>query len=542
MRLSVKKPLQLSLISFLLILLIGGLCGCGRDAADHTGPKGSDRDDVLADPAEMSDDPAFTADDSLITELYSESGSYTDEIGNTYAYNWHVPQIKADGAEAKALNQYLASYLGSYVEAEQALMQQKASLHYTDISWQRYWQGSRLFLKLTASDGSYRDMEAVCYDFASDKRIEPRETLADLGVSEEAYLKALRRAALEVYDSRYTDHMKRREYYNDGGFSLRAQTLGTHYLNTDRALYINEQNELTAIVPVASIAGAAWYLEELPVDISGSAGQDLHAADGFISADLAGGVLTVQFHENEDAQYVFGSLQEPPTYDKAYVVDGIYGQYRDMLLANLGNSIDPYLFLLTNEGRVEFVDLANGMRSGYYCSGGVLPKTTGVQRIEAKTVSEESGAYQTVVSVNGKGKEKDLTAYVYAMQSAVDSSLTGCSWHTQVTHTAGGRAYREDYWIELSDDHSLRIDNAAAEGTISSRYDGSYDYLGMTADGLIAVWNAKEKGKNKTRYQGVWAMEPDPMTGASLLIEQKAGRNLFDSADGAVTYWEQSVG
>lgn len=509
------------LTAALMVLCIGILCGCGNDNP-NTGTE---------------------ADDSLITELYNESGSYTDALGNDYAYSWHVPQIKADTEDAKELNQYIKNIFGAYVESEKELMEKKASLHYTDIGWQSYRQGNRIFLKLTAADGSECDMDAVCYDFDLGKRIETGGILADLGVDEETYLKALRRAVLNVYDSRYTDNMKRREFYNDGGFALRAQTIGVTYLSAERPVYISDEKQLIAIVPVASMAGASWYLEEIPVDLEKAAGRDLHAEDGFITADLKDGTLTVKFRENEDAEYIFGSMKKPPEYDKEYAVEGIYGAYQEMVLANLGNSINPYLFLLTSEGRVEFVDLANGMRSGYYCSGGVLPKTTDVRHIEAKVVSEEGGAYQTAVSVNGKGKEKDLTSYVFAMQDAIESSLNGRSWHTQVTHLVeGGNSYKEDYWVEFRDDHSLRIDNAAAEGTIHSRYNGSYDYLGMSADGLIAAWNAKEKGKNKTRYQGVWALEIYPLAGEALTVEYKAGSDFFDNEEGEFTYWEVTVG
>lgn len=511
-------------------------CGCGSEDGSKTG-------DTLTDPAQTSEDPQFQADDSLIEELYGESGSYTDSFGTAYDYDWQIPQIRSDSEDAQDLNRYFANYFGAYVQTEKAHMQAKESLQYTKVTWERYWHGSRLFLKLTADSGSERDMDAVCFDFASGKRVDNRELLSELGISEDAYLKMLRKAVLQIFDSRYTDHMKRREFYDGGGQGLRAHAISPQLLNVDRPLYIGEQEELTAIVPIVSVAGAAWYFEEIPLKPEQNAGKDLHAEDSFVQADLADGVLTVTFHENEDAKYLFGSLKESPEFGKAYTVDGLYGDYQQLLAANLGNSVSPYLFLLTEDGRVEFVDLTDGIRCGYYCSGGVLPKTTNVQRIEAKTVFEGGGAYQTVAAVNAKGKEKDLTAYVFAAQNAIESSLTDRSWHVQVTHTLdGGGSYTEDYWAEFRDDHSLILDSAAAEGTINSRYSGSYDYLGMTEDGLIVNWNAREKGKNKTHYQGVWSLELSSLESESLIIERKAGDNFFDAEDGGCTYLEPSAG
>ena len=85
------------------------------------------------------------------------------------------------------------------------------------------------------------------------------------------------------------------------------------------------------------------------------------------------------------------------------------------------------------------------------------------------------------------------------MQNAVLLSMTGRDWHTKVTHKTEGGSYTDDYWMEFSDDHSLCIQSAFAEGGLTTTYNGSYDILGMTEDGLVLIWNAKEKGKKLGR-------------------------------------------
>lgn len=84
------------------------------------------------------------------------------------------------------------------------------------------------------------------------------------------------------------------------------------------------------------------------------------------------------------------------------------------------------------------------------------------------------------------------------MQNAVLLSMTGRDWHTKVAHKTEGGSYTGDYWVEFFDDHSLCIQNAFAEGELTTTYNGSYDVLGMTEDGLVLIWNAKEKGKENT--------------------------------------------
>ena len=49
---------------------------------------------------ERENDETTGYDDSLIKELYSEEGEYTDGEGNTMAYRYHVPQLVSETAVA----------------------------------------------------------------------------------------------------------------------------------------------------------------------------------------------------------------------------------------------------------------------------------------------------------------------------------------------------------------------------------------------------------------------------------------------------------
>ena len=52
------------------------------------------------------DDTSSGYDDSLISELYSEEGEYTDTENNTLAYSYHVPRIMSETAVAAALQAF----------------------------------------------------------------------------------------------------------------------------------------------------------------------------------------------------------------------------------------------------------------------------------------------------------------------------------------------------------------------------------------------------------------------------------------------------
>lgn len=78
-------------------LLCLGLCAqltaCGKKPVPKPGSSGPSAPSVSKK----------VYDDSLITEVYDEEDSFTDEYGTEYSYICHVPQLEADTPEAKAI-------------------------------------------------------------------------------------------------------------------------------------------------------------------------------------------------------------------------------------------------------------------------------------------------------------------------------------------------------------------------------------------------------------------------------------------------------
>ena len=91
------KKLTTALLTALLLL---NLAACGEKEPDDT-PSGYD--------------------DSLISELYSEEGEYTDAENNTLAYSYHVPRIMSETAVAAALNDEIADQFGALVQEQKKI-------------------------------------------------------------------------------------------------------------------------------------------------------------------------------------------------------------------------------------------------------------------------------------------------------------------------------------------------------------------------------------------------------------------------------------
>lgn len=88
------RILYRALSALLCLGLCAQLTACGKKPVPKPGSSGPSAPSVSKK----------VYDDSLITEVYDEEDSFTDEYDAEYSYICHVPQLEADTPEAKAIN------------------------------------------------------------------------------------------------------------------------------------------------------------------------------------------------------------------------------------------------------------------------------------------------------------------------------------------------------------------------------------------------------------------------------------------------------
>ena len=163
------KKLTTALLTALLLL---NLAACGEKEPDDT-PSGYD--------------------DSLISELYSEEGEYTDSENNTLTYNYHVPRIVSETAVAAALNDEIADQFGALVQEQKNMMASRVSLTCLSVTWTSYWNDSLLCLVVRAEmDGDTSMTETYSYDFFGGKRLMSEDLLARCELSTQDFITAAR--------------------------------------------------------------------------------------------------------------------------------------------------------------------------------------------------------------------------------------------------------------------------------------------------------------------------------------------------------------
>lgn len=351
------------------------------------------------------DDTSSGYDDSLISELYSEEGEYTDAENNTLTYSYHVPRIVSETAVAAALNDEIADRFGALVQEQKNMVASRVSLTCLSVTWTSYWNDSLLCLVVRAEmDGDTSATETYSYDFFGGKRLMSEDLLVRCELSTQDFVAAARRTAANYFDETYRDTLSG----SMGGADFiasyaerRAWTLSDENINAEMRLYL-DGGALHMIVPIGSFAGAESYDADLALDLSAREMVEKTAQDSFVKAALSGGDLTVSFEKTADSAWYAKNFRFD--YETIYPVEGLYSDYTDVFVGSVGQGYFPYIFLLTSEGAVEYVNLLEGLTAGFLCDGGPLGGVKDIVSFESGEVEEDYGTYQTVFAVDAAGR------------------------------------------------------------------------------------------------------------------------------------------
>ena len=500
--------------ALLAVLLLLSLAACGEKEPDDT-PSGYD--------------------DSLISELYSEEGEYTDAENNTLSYRYHVPQIVSETAVAAALNAEIADKFGALVQEQKSMMAGRVSLTCLSVTWKSYWNDSLLCLVLTSEmDGDMTDYAVYSYDFFGGKRLTSEDLLAREGLSTQEFVMEARRTAANYFDGLYRDALSG----SIGGADFvasyaerRAWTLSDENINAEMRLYL-DGGALHMIVPVGSFAGAASYDADIAVDLSARETVERTAQDSFVKARLSGGSLTVSFEKTADSAWYAANFRFD--YGTAYPVAGLYSDYTDVFVGSVGQGYFPYVFLLTKEGAVEYVNLLEGVTAGFLCDGGPLGGVKDIVTFESGTVEEEYGTYQTVFAVDVSGEKHDLSGPVSDADYTVPSEFLG-EWTATVTHdTAEQGSYDSDYILTLSDGGGLTVQDINSEVGLYFEYTGQLNYLGTNGEGMVFGYHLNERA-GTVRYGAFTLLRGED----GLHVKSVAGENFFDAPSGRATVFSR---
>lgn len=448
-------------------------------------------------------------DDSRISTLYDERFTYTDPYGIEDTYFYQVPQIDDDTEGAKNINEMIGYRFGYLVERALDARSRNDFIDTSYIIWVSNWDGPLLSLQITSSDAMYNhDVGSYHYNFATGQELSNPEMLAHLGYTDDAkVMHALERAVAQHFDTYYG--------YIDPDqtamlYMMRAQSLSNlDGLYSYYSLYPKYSHGFVATVPMYTPAGAGMYWTDVQVDPDKrqGSGQILHGQDEWFTCDVsADGAVTVRAltdYVTPDGAMTYQTMKEwYELGDKTeFAVSGCYSDYIKMLMTSIGQDYAPYVFLLTENGNVEYIDVISGAQCGTMVNGGPLFGINGIVRFETGTAydAEYGAEYTTVYGVSRDNEKFNLMEAVWNTAPLSIPNMVG-SFVSEDTGT----------WFEICEDQPNFYTGAYTNGQrIPATWDSSISYLGMDDRGWICSVSLFRMDSGRTQRETLAMMPAD---------------------------------
>ena len=498
--------------------------GCAQDSKqpEPTEPAASALSETSAENVEATEEtpqkpqPSRRFDDSRIATLYDVEFSYTDPNGNKDTYFYEVPQIDDDTEGAKNINEMIGYRFGYLVERAEDARSRNDFIDTSYIIWISTWTGPVLSLQITSVDTMYnRDVGAYHYNFETGKELSNIEMLDYLGYTDnDLTLKALQRAVAQHFDTYYGGDDPS---YASERCKMRAQSLnGLSDVFTYFAVYPYYTGGLIVTVPMYTLAGAGMMWTDIDVypDKRQASGQILHGQDEWFTCDVtAAGEVTVRAltdYVTPDGAMTYQTMKE--WYELGgkteFAVSGCYGNYIKMLMTSIGQDYAPYVFLLTENGNVEYIDVISGAQCGTMVNGGPLFGINGIVRFETGTAydAEYGAEYTTVYGVSRDNEKFNLMEAVWNTAPLSIPSMVG-SFVSEDTGT----------WFEICEDQPNFYTGEYTNGQrIPATWDSSISYLGMDDRGWICSVSLFRMDSGRTQRETL-AMMPDDYSGVNVM-------------------------
>ena len=427
-------------------------------------------------------------DDSRISTLYDERFTYTDPYGIEDTYFYEVPQIDDDTEDAKHINEIIDYRYGYLVERALDARSRNDFVDTSYIIWVSNWNGPVLSLQVTSSDRMFnRDVGSYHYNFATGQELTNLDLLEYMGYTDSAKtLNALQRATAQHFDLHYGGYGGNDPTYAAELNKMRVQSLSElDNVFTYYSLYPYYTDGLVVTVPMYTPAGSGMYWTDIQVDPNKrqASGQVLHGQDEWFTCDVtATGKVTVRAltdYVTPDGAVTYQTMKEwYELGDKTeFAVSGCYGNYVKMLMTSVGQDYAPYVFLLTEDGSVEYIDVISGAQCGTMANGGPLYGVNEIVKFEIGTAYDPDfeAEYTTVYAVSRDNEKFNL---VEAMHNADPMGLPNLIG-----------SYVSDYtgtWFEICEDQpNFYIGEYRNETQEPATWDSGITYLGMDDRGWI---------------------------------------------------------
>ena len=486
------------------------LTGCGGAAAPAA-PAGSGAASQSA-----ADTVVQTAQKDRITEQFTLEKTVRDEYGITQKLTIHVPQLECDSPDAAYLNDELAAMYAAdfreYEDSPEIEPQQDEWCPETYINWDAYWYGDCVSLVMFRYDGGSDPgySRGWCFDFATEKQVSVTEMLQRMGLDPDAVQQQMLRGAMQTFDRR----MAQGGYYEgllSGGnlASMRMNTLENNQLD-DLCLLLPQPDQLVLRGGCSSPAGSGWRQLDVEIPLQAADPQPqtvLTDTYGSASVQLEGTQGTITLRRTPETAAWDTDYGIRLEQDRTYPILGIYNEYIDLCIGELGASFHPVVYLLTKDGVVEYVDVLHCLMFGsalvcqdpiYIANQGVALERSGKEVI----LHQEDGSVLELAPLTAEWNAQEIPSEaVGAFNDMSDNQFD---------------------WMDVESNGCVQM--GVQDNNVF--YQGYADYLGVVPEGMVLGVSTSETADGMPGITFVAAVKYD-LYNETLNLTMIDGQNPF---------------
>ena len=460
--------------------------------------------------------PAIAVQKERIMEQFTLEKTVRDEYGITQKLTIHVPQLVCDSPDAEYINDELAArYAAEYRDYEsypQAEVSQDEWCPQIYIDWDAYWYGDCVSLVVFRYDGGTDPgySRGWCFDFATGKQVSVAEMLQRMGLDPDAVQQQMLRGAMQTFDRRMAQGGYYEGLLSDGNLaSMRMNTLENNQLD-DLCLLLPEQDRLVLRGGCSSTAGSGWRQLDVEIPLQAADPQPqtvLTDTYGSASVQLEGTQGTITLRRTPetaawDADYGIRLEQ-----DHTYPILGIYNEYIDLCIGELGASFHPVVYLLTKDGVVEYVDVLHCLMFGsaLVCQDPIYIANQGV-------ALERNGSEVNLRQEDG---------------SVLELAPLTAEWNAQEIPSEAVGAFNDMSdnqfdWMDVESNGSVQM--GVQDNNVF--YQGYADYLGVVPEGMVLGVSTSETADGMPGITFVAAVKYD-LYNETLSFTMIDGQNPF---------------
>ncbi len=419
--------------------------------------------------------PALAIQKERITEQFTLEKTIRNEYDITYRLTIHVPQLVCYSPDAAYINYELAAMYAAefreYEDSPEIEPQQDEGSPDTYINWDAYWYGDCVSLVVFRYDGGLDPgySRGWCFDFATEKQVSVTEMLQRMGLDPDAVQQQMLRGAMQTFDRR----MAQGGYYEgllSGGnlASMRMNTLENNQLD-DLCLLLPEQDRLVLRGGCSSPAGSGWRQLDVEIPLQAADPQPqtvLTDTYGSASVQLEGTQGTITLRRTPETAAWDTDYGIRLEQDRTFPILGIYNEYIDVCIGELGASFHPVVYLLTKDGVVEYVDMLRCLMFGnalvcqdpiYIANQGVALERSGKEVI----LHQEDGSVLELAPLTAEWNAQEIPSEaVGAFNDMGDNQFD---------------------WMDVGSDGSVQM--GVQDNNVF--YQGYADYLGVVPEGMV---------------------------------------------------------